>query len=1496
MSVKNLGKNFYAVRDEINFPQNLQRNNIFDNSFSTSRTYETQRDWKTPKYPFNPPSLKPTGLSTIFESSFSDSNLGSEIITKPERNIDYFSTQNKNYFWQSALDTQSQEFKPPREFLAEPLTGWIGNKFKDPQISEDFVNNKELNFSDKEKAILLDPPPYVPLVRTEFYANLPPPSYGDSEENKLLNEALRYQPVSFQDKNFFPAEPDLNKMRKNLVQQVASNASNIVNNVESFHTELDTRLEEVNVIINNIVSNFIIRLRDVQENNFTLEIFKEETKTFLKTAKENYFNRKVNEIIDKINNQPLSQDSKTNIIETFRKRCEQNYSNLNKILVAMFELKYSQLLIIVEKEKQIDRLRIENSKLFDQINEIKSKVDQMKENSNNPGFINEEYRKAIEKIENQDLTIKRLNDEISNSSAALEEQKLAFDQIFREKTELNAQIELLNLRNNETLQGLNARISELTTANENISRLYQNLPIEIDMAVQEKNYYIAEYSKNQQELTNLRAQYLNQSQNYENYIQDLNAKYNQSSDQYNKAIELLKVNENKIRELQYENDMIKQNEFKNNIISNELAQEILMSLGIDINSSNVTVEVRESLKKLFLLKNEVEQLQKNTYEFNQVKKTHAMEMQSLRGKLSNAQEKNNLLTNEIEKEKLKLSTLKNEKIEIEKTLELTSESLENLNSYTVSWSSTITALTIFIDEASERVDTFYNDWISPFYSFFSKRNGILGSIKYFGEQSPNLLNAEIPQSPLQKTFPHSAMVAFFQLYFAALVKNMENVKGIFILQHKKWFTEMGFIEDPFEQENLAINIFLNEVNKHDAVLQEKASKLRNDDDRNNNLISIGRTTIDSFKKNCSYLLETIASNRKKLEDSQIKLGKFINSFDENIPSFINIVLNLYQNYLACSPLNNFFFNMAYTYFIELFELILIEDKFSNPNGVNLNVTIKTYKERDNFKIKIEGYDNWSKIGLINLQKRSIDLLNVTVLQLTISPVGVLAKCKLMLRNYMISLNYGIGENKSFSHSFSDCILLENFFWKLKKIGDNYSKLTNCLERLGCFTIGNSQQKYILDDLNSKVLSDCIENLSKEVILIFFYEFISKTLLWIIQKIHSEIYFATPNSFVITQIINLIDQGMFATQIEEILKNLFYAHREIIKMIAIGLIKPNAVLANYTPLEEDKSLVGKALLAYNDREKIFQEIMNSNQELYLANEYFPMITNPEPYKKRAFIDFIKKDSAFRCLPLINYFINLKNKNTWDENAIAPNISKLDKTTFEFYPKNRFPYEFLMDNSDVRHIENANHTYDINRKFSYFMCFNYILGLNMAIKGNVNLADVSLNLTTKANISKIYQETSNIAFNNPLMNIMNKIRAAVSSQDLPAPVRTQKILKTVINKEITKNTKINSQAALPDLIHEEVKDEGLRYAQKEIDSEENKSIDLIRGAKQALKEGNIPIIRCKKSLGSITNINQELYGILNQKLANEKKNKSIYTIKPFVNFMTEISKYIQSNYLK
>lgn len=111
-------------------------------------------------------------------------------------------------------------------------------------------------------------------------------------------------------------------------------------------------------------------------------------------------------------------------------------------------------------------------------------------------------------------------------------------------------------------------------------------------------------------MTNLRTQYSNQAQQYETYIQELSTKYNQNSDQYNKAIELLTVNENKIRELQYENDMIRQNEFKNNIISNELAQEILMSLGIDINSSNVTAEIRESLKKLFLLKNEVEQLQK----------------------------------------------------------------------------------------------------------------------------------------------------------------------------------------------------------------------------------------------------------------------------------------------------------------------------------------------------------------------------------------------------------------------------------------------------------------------------------------------------------------------------------------------------------------------------------------------------------------------------------------------------------------------------------------------------------------------------------------------------------------------------------------------------------------------------------------------------------------------------------------------------------------------
>lgn len=1438
MDIRNLGKNIYDLQPRNEFIDVGETQTLIT-SFSDSTSFQADKNY------YNPHNKK-LNLPTIFESS--NEFISEKLLPNLATNFDYFQ--------------DSKQFN---------------DKLK--------INNERVDY------------PKLDALFTPANLKFPPLNVANYLEKKRNNNAdTGFQTILQPQANFmnagepFIGKPDLQGFREELLKDNKTFLKNIFQNSKTEYDELNNFFDSLNKIIVSEIQNFLNYLEGFSKMKMN--------ETFINTIKQQIdgyidkfgwvYHKKVNEIATQIANLKIQSDKINSFQHLFKTRALENLNWVQNILNTLGDMKISNLLLLLAKDKMLYQMADKNKKLYDEINNFKANMNTFDQTNNS-----EEYQKLLRALEEKDLTIKILNDEIEKSNKIIADQQIGFDEVLRAKVSAEAENAKLVLNNEKIKADFQARINQLKAENENIKKMYSQLPQNIGIGGEEKMRYMEAFERNEKEIQRLNTELFQQIQTANLERTQLSEKLVEAKRERDLAIQKFHENMQQMESLSLENEKLKQVTG----VNLEPFEELLKILGIDPHSLNFNNDFQNAIEELFKVYSEIRKIEKDKYGVNDYNNKMVIENEKLKNDYREAQNKINFLLDQIQNGKAKLDQMKAQQMDLEIANNISNNYNEDITRLSKTWPSSLSALTIAINEASERVNLYYNDWISPFYNFFSKRNAILKLVQenYKSFDANRTINFQIPRSEFQFKFPHSPIASFYQIYFTALVKNLEIFTKILIYRYNTWYTEAAFNEDPFANEKEMLIAFRSEVSKYDANYNSKLKNIRNDEAQQKSALDFCVQKTKSFLKNCYHLTEAIKANEEKIKITKEKLHSFImaNPPEKKI-TFNNIVLNLYQLYIDCSSLNSLYHSFGYTYFSELFEIILISQRLSGDTKTS-HADILTLKNNSIYSISIEEVDFNTLVSNRKLQEISCELFPISNLQLSISPVSVLAKMKLMLRNYMISFNYGLTK-QGFSHNLNDCLLLDLFFWRIKK-SEALNSTQSCEKRIPTFFIyGKSNITYLLADLDENILNDCFSNLTKAKVLFYFYEVISRTLLWMIQKIQMDIYFSLPNSFEIHALKKNIQDGMMADNLYTTLKFFKSAHEKILNMVSLGILNRNGI-TSYTPFQEDRSLVSKLIADHLRNEPVIADIVEERKQESLANDFIDLIVTEQQYAAGDYLIWgTKKTSKPVFLPVIN-FVSFIKENGLKEHTNAIELLEIKKKNLKEVPTARFPYEYLMDDADIRLIESAKSTYDQNRKFLYFLAFNYLFASHMKKYFGITLDEVAKsNPQTKPDIALVYKNLK--AKDNAIASFKNKLLAAAESQDLIATIHTQKIITIILTKELLNNNfKIKLIDKLPNLQHEELLRKFEEYLGVEKEYADNKlTMNLITGneiAKNA--DRNINILSCEKLSSQNENLSTDLWGILTTKLNQYKRNLTTYTLKPIIEFAVEIKKYLRDDYL-
>lgn len=195
----------------------------------------------------------------------------------------------------------------------------------------------------------------------------------------------------------------------------------------------------------------------------------------------------------------------------------------------------------------------------------------------------------------------------------------------------------------------------------------------------------------------------------------------------------------------------------------------------------------------------------------------------------------------------------------------------------------------------------------------------------------------------------------------ALAKAYEEIKESEIKFHLAYDRE-SFFKDLFTHDfNILIDNILFSVQQYSKFITDKTKTKYRD------------YVIEKIKGQCIWGAKSI-SNIKKLEQIEDK-GKFLRNMDvgETIKRVISNVTNHFQDKdikLEIEALNESLIVQANDFLSEVFENVLINKIIFNENQ-NVNILVKTFKEKRNFSkyIRIEFIDR--STGEINVQKKEI---------------------------------------------------------------------------------------------------------------------------------------------------------------------------------------------------------------------------------------------------------------------------------------------------------------------------------------------------------------------------------------------------------------------------------------------------------------------------------------------------------------------------------------------
>lgn len=1375
-----------------------------------------------------------------------------------------------------------------------PDLGGVGNKFNFlnvvkpnlPKVKEDFsLEEATVNSLKYEPADYFnyfnDPTKFIPSgkiteIRNPFLKKEEALPDFRTDYHSFLDFKIE-EPI--QTYNFPVEKPDLDNERDLFNKEVQSQIKNIFDNQITEFDELYVFFSEFNRDIGEFMNNFLSYLSNLQATNtVNLIAAKNEISSRIKEFEQSY-RLKLNNLVSKIKSLNLSQAQIENATRIFINKSNENLDIFSRIANSVSELKVAHLIIVLEKEKSLSTMMERNNQLLNQLTMAKADLDRVPPDKPE---LTLKYNNLLRELEDRDGKIRLLNQERERFETTLKEQENFFKNEFSKYQRENRDLHDLS-------RDLESKINELKRENIEIQKRYAYLPTDLVSEANKKIEFISKYNQNEETIKKLTAELRLKDQQMNNYIQEANAEFQNLQNEKEKNFQLIRENEKKIYALNNENQILKQQIY----VAPEFFSKVLEALNINPNSGNLTSDLNDAIFKWSQLKETALKMERNNFTLTEVNQKLEHDLMVMRQKWETSNNRNRLIENEIMIEKANIENLAKKKQEADNQLRSAKENFQNVNKYTEYWSSSLTALSIFVDESCDRTNDFLNNMISPFYSFFAKANAIKKVIAEAREKNGGdmIMNTQLPQSVFQVLYPQSGIVAFYQIYWSALFVNMQKVKSALLHQYVHWVQNYGYLNDAYQEERISINALLTEIYRHEAALKTKKEQNMGDAREFAEALNVGLLACERFIKAGESLLQNLKDNQKRIDLALNQIKEFIKhakAIDEPL-AFSNVVVNLYQCYLGCSGLNNFYGCMGYLYFVELYEFILLNQRKENvPHS--FEVEVRTSKSSNGlYTCMIEGVD-WMRISEKVMILDSTRVLNITPIQISISPIGIVAKIKLMLRNYMFEKRLGFS-NESFTHTFTDCFLLELFFWKFDQVED-FKPATSCEYRTPLFNIKNNHL-YWLADMDKNIINDCVENLNKVKVLLYFYDFISKMLMWIIQKVQSSYYFSTPNTHWIIEIMRYMDYGLRSDDLYVVLENFWNVHYMLCQTFALSIIFQEN-LFHYSPLQEQKFLISKMIFKFLRTEKIMNTIIRQDADNYVSDDFKDLLTSKNIYRPGDFRGMLHmaNNKEPKCLPIVNQFIYIKRNGTFTEHKNHIDLIKIEKTNMDVYSTRRYPYEYLLDDSNERYFEGHKHNYDNNRRFSYFSAYSYLSPQYMTIQSSM-----TLNLATKQSVpikpdpNDIYKKYKG----GSLAEEKTRYEAIVKALEMPGYAFIQNLISIIFKIEL-QGVKFKAQY-LPDFgFLPEVKKLIDDEYDMELTMEEQKIANFIYSDNMKNENERVRAIDCGKVALPPNVIKKDVWDALAQKLANYKQNFNFFTHKPIVDFVKEVKKYLTDNYMR
>lgn len=987
----------------------------------------------------------------------------------------------------------------------------------------------------------------------------------------------------------------------------------------------------------------------------------------------------------------------------------------------LFDIICSSAILVIAKMEIIKNMGKDNEALKKEIDEL-YKLKQTYTQNRDPTSV-DAVKKLIAEVENRDMIIKELNVKIDSFQQVAEELQaliISYEEKINIETQKKSELE--------------RKIIELQKKNEDIEYKFKNSLIQTGdpemVQLAEESY------QNRQRIIEYQKQ-LDKEQSEKRELHTLL----QNLDKQNIAAQLeidatRRENAQTIIYLQDQNRELGQKVQFNT----EIMKQLLSALGIDEGNYSDSVlfnkirQIQELHTQKELFYNQHKELQLYASKLETEKKDLVQRIIDSSNKEQQLQQEIIRLNNELQQLVQKYNIQRENK-------EIVNKNISYITSLINIMDDLMTDVSLFVEDGNKRINNYYNQFLTPFYSFITKKDAFFNLVVNKKNSNIGHLNI-IPLPTIALNAASSFFIVLWQLYYTALIHNCQKMIPFYFYVFTD-FSQSSFKDDLIHENQAIANllVYLEKTKAHFNPLLQQAYA-----DQNNEEIELTKLVmarIQKYSGDCALLKKSLNNSTKKIANSKKKLNNILGGGVLQGDLFKSIVINMYTLYSCSSQSASFYSIMGYEFYSEFLELIGAKQKVEGIDneqlvkysGINYNEGLYYYSVTRNIE-----YVNSRLQSFVQLSE---DVFPITQLQMSLSPLAIIGRIKVLIRNKLIVNGCAI----KFSHNIAQIRILDSFFWRSEQIAVDDPRVTQFERRTPIFIVRGDY--FVLQDSSPELIADLIENVHPEHLFMYFYAFISRTLLWLIQQIQSEIYFVVPNTTNCVAILNSVEKMCNSLDMYETLNNSKFIFRQILEMLCVGYIADRWRVE--TPLQYDPNFANVVTIGVNS---MLERDFKHGQ---LPDIYYSF--NDEHYFVKAEVQY-KKQTYFKIrienLPLQNFYVwgiktQYQEKNLDVLLKHVGNLTfRLNESKYDNLPTRRKPYEHMLDMLP-RHVALSN-AYEIIRKFAYYYALQIHVTDFSVHAGKDNLdrfKKESIERYTPLKITEEYKQFNNSQITNPFL---------------------------------------------------------------------------------------------------------------------------------------------------